>query len=152
MQRNNLLLVSVLIAAGMTVSACTETGKPDAHETKEMEPAHVEPVRGTDLHRVTLTEKAIERIDLGTQKVREQKVSRSDSPRRVIPYSALIYDPKGETWVYVSPEPRTFIRHKVDIDYIEGDIAVLNEGPAVDTVVASVGVAELYGTEFHVGH
>jgi hypothetical protein len=40
----------------------------------------------------------------------------------------------------------------VEVDYIEGDTVVLNDGPAPGTVVASVGVAELYGTEFAVGH
>jgi len=64
----------------------------------------------------------------------------------------LIYDPKGQTWVYTSPQPRTFVRHKVDVDYIEGNIVVLNEGPPMGMVVASVGVAELYGAEFKVGH
>jgi hypothetical protein len=69
-----------------------------------------------------------------------------------VPYSALIYSPQGETWVYTSPQPRTFVRHKVEVDYIKGDIAVLNAGPPVGTVVVSVAAAELYGTELKVGH
>ncbi len=64
----------------------------------------------------------------------------------------MIYDPHGKTWVYTSTkESRSFIRHEVDVDYIEGDIVVLNEGPPVDSIVAAVGVAELYGAEFDVG-
>ncbi len=117
-----------------------------------MKPATVEHIDGTELSRVTLSEKAMQRIDLKTDQVREQRVSRSASPRKVVPYSSLIYDPHGQTWVYISPKPRTFIRHKVDVDYIEGDIVVLNDGPPTGTIVASVGVAELYGTEFEVGH
>jgi hypothetical protein len=101
---------------------------------------------------VTLTEKAIERLDLKTAPVREERVSRSSSPRKVVPYSSLLYDPHGGTWVYTSPQPRTFVRQQVKVDYIEGDVAVLNEGPPTGTTVASVGVAELYGTEFEVGH
>ncbi len=150
MQNSFRWLLMLLVVAGVNLTACTE--RRDSSEVKEMGPAHVEKVRGTDLKRVTLTEKAIERIDLRTDKVREQKVSRSDSLRIVVPYSALIYDPQGKTWVYTSTkEPRTFIRHEVDVDYIEGDIVVLNEGPPVDSLVASVGVAELYGAEFDVG-
>jgi hypothetical protein len=38
------------------------------------------------------------------------------------------------------------------IERVEGDNAYLSDGPPVGTVVASVGVAELYGTEFQVGH
>jgi hypothetical protein len=64
----------------------------------------------------------------------------------------LIYDAQGTTWVYTSPQPMTFVRHKVVVDYIEGLTAVLSDGPAAGTLVASVGVAELYGTEFAVGH
>ena len=79
-------------------------------------------------------------------------MSRSTTPQKVVPYSALIYDPFGLTWIYTSPEPRTFVRHQVQVDYIEGDVAILSDGPPTGTVVASVAVAELYGTEFEVGH
>ncbi len=82
----------------------------------------------------------------------ELPTSRGKTKRQIVPYSALIYDPKGHTWVYTSPQPRTFTRHKVVVEYIQGDEAVLKDGPAAGTVVASVGVAELYGTEFKVGH
>jgi hypothetical protein len=70
----------------------------------------------------------------------------------MVPYSALIYDPQGQTWVYTSPAPRTFVRHKVEVDYIEGDMVYLKDGPPAGTVIASVAVAELYGTESGVGH
>ena len=54
--------------------------------------------------------------------------------------------------VYTSPEPRTFVRQKIDVDYIQGESAYLNDGPPEGTVVATVGVAELYGSEFKMGH
>lgn len=148
MQHRNRWLIVVLIIAGLQLSACER--KSGAHHAEH--PAQVEHIEGTALSRVTLTEKAAQRIDLKTDQVREAKVKRSASPRKVVPYSSLIYDPQGQTWIYTSPKPRTFIRHKVEVDYIEADIAVLNEGPPTGTVVASVGVAELYGTEFGVGH
>ncbi len=137
-----------IIVGGLGLEACGR--KPAAH--KREHPAEVVRIEGADVSRVTLTARAIERIDLRTDQVREQRVPGSASPRRVVPYSALIYDPRGETWVYSSPEPRTFVRQRVVVDYIEGAIAVLREGPPTGTVVASVGVAELYGTEFGVGH
>jgi len=87
------------------------------------------------------------------QRVRvELPLSASTTKRKVVPYSALIYDPHGQTWVYTGPKPRTFVRHKVEVDYIQGHVAVLKDGPPTGTVVASVGVAELYGTEFKLGH
>jgi len=151
MQYLNPWLVLVLIIAGLQLSACENESDND-HNDHNDHPAQVEHIEGTALSRVTLTEKAAQRIGLKTDNVREQPVPRSASPRKVVPYSSLIYDPQGQTWVYTSPKPRTFIRHKVEVDYIEGDIAVLNEGPPTGMVVASVGVAELYGTEFGVGH
>jgi hypothetical protein len=148
MQYINRWLVAVLIFVGLQLSACQKHS--DTHLTEH--PAEIEKIEGSELSRVTLTEKAIERIDLQTDEVREVTTKRSPTPRNVVPYSALIYDPKGQTWVYTSPKPRTFVRHKVDVDYIEGNLVVLNDGPAMGTVVASVGVAELYGAEFKLGH
>lgn len=76
----------------------------------------------------------------------------SGMQRTVIPYSSLIYDLHGDTWIYTSPAPLTFVRERVTVDYIDGDNAILAEGPGAGTEIVSVGVAELYGTEFGVGH
>ncbi|MBI3241984.1 MAG: hypothetical protein HYZ49_06790 [Chloroflexi bacterium] len=67
--------------------------------------------------------------------------------RKIIPYAAVIYDVNGQTWVYTNPEPLTFVRQSVTIDYIEDDLAFLTEGPDTGTEVVVVGGAELYGTE-----
>ena len=88
----------------------------------------------------------MKRLDVKTDQVRTQ------GGKSVVPYSALIYDPKGQTWVYTNPQPRTFVRHKVDIDRIEGNTIVLNDGPPPGTTIASVAVAEIYGAELKVGH
>jgi hypothetical protein len=76
----------------------------------------------------------------------------SGTQRKIVPYAAVIYGPHGETWVYTSPEPLTFIRHPIAIDYIQEDQVVLSDGPPSGTKVVTVGVAELYGTEYGVGH
>lgn len=75
----------------------------------------------------------------------------SGEQRIVIPDSAVIYDLQGNTWVYVSPEPMVFHRAPVAIDYIQDGLAVLSDGPAVGTEIATVGVAELYGADTGVG-
>jgi hypothetical protein len=148
MKHNIRLMIAGLVIAGLQLTACNRQ-----HATHHAEhPAEIAKIEGSDLSRVTLTEKAVQRLDLKTEQVREAMVKRSSSPRRVVPYSSLIYDVKGQTWVYTNPQPRTFIRHKVEVDYIEGNLAVLNDGPPAGTVVASVAVAELYGAEFKVGH
>jgi hypothetical protein len=112
----------------------------------------VEHVEGSEISKITLTEKAMERLAIATAPVREAMVTRAASPRRVVPYAAVLYDAHGETWVYTSPEQRAFIRHPIGVDYIEGDLAVLSDGPPSGTLVVTVGAAELFGAEFEIGH
>ena len=71
--------------------------------------------------------------------------------RKIIPYSAVLYDAEGHSWVYTNPEPLVFIRQPIQIDTIVGDEAILADGPPVGTAVVTVGGAELFGTEFGVG-
>jgi hypothetical protein len=75
-----------------------------------------------------------------------------ESSRKVVPLSAVIYDPLGEAWVYTNPEPLTFVRQHVSVDYLDGDRAVLTEGPAAGSTVVTVGAPLLLGTEFKIGH
>lgn len=148
MKRCGPWLAAGLIVVGLQLTACKRH-----HAVHEAEhPSEVQAIEGSNVKRVTLTEKAMQRLDVRTTEVREQRVSRSIVPRKVVPYAAVIYDPQGQTWIYTSLQPRTFIRHKVEIDYVENDLAVLNDGPPAGTVIASRAVAELYGTDFGVGH
>lgn len=71
--------------------------------------------------------------------------------RTLIPYAAVIYDLNGDTWVYTNPQPLTYERAEVDVDYIEGDNAVLSEDLPAATVVVTDGVSQLFGTEFGIG-
>lgn len=141
-----LLIVAGLLAATPALAA----GGKSLGKDSGIVPATVEAIPGSDVKRVTLTERAAERIDLRTEPVREKLVG--EERLKVVPYSSLIYDPHGGTWVYTQTSPRSFVRAAVDVDYIEGDAVYLKHGPPVGTVVASVGVAEIYGTEFEVGH
>ena len=145
MKRINRWIVALLVIAVLQFWACQ---KEDGHHNFE-HPSVVEEIEGSDFSRVTLTERAMERIGIQTAILGEI----NNSPRKkVVPYSALLYGPEGQTWVYTSPQSRVFVRYVVDVDYIKGNIVVLNGGPPVGTIVATVGVAELYGTEFKMGH
>lgn len=87
------------------------------------------------------------------QRVRvETPLAGSGALHMVVPHSAVIYGAHGESWVYTSPEALTYVRHPITIDYIENDLAVLSDGPPAGTNVVTVGVAELFGAEFEVGH
>lgn len=73
-------------------------------------------------------------------------------PQKVIPYSAVMYDAQGATWVYTNPEPLAFVRQAIDIEYIHKNLAVLKDGPPTGTVIVSVGAAELMGVEQKIGN
>jgi len=77
----------------------------------------------------------------------ELSQSGSGAARKIIPFAAVIYEPNGTTWVYTNPETLIFIRQPIVIDYIEGGLAVLSEGPEVGIAVVTVGAAELFGAE-----
>ena len=72
-------------------------------------------------------------------------------PQKVIPYSAVIYSPNGRAWTYTSTEQFAFVRHPIEIDYIDGDRVILKEGPATGSPVVTVGTAELWGVEIKNG-
>jgi hypothetical protein len=139
-------MVIVLLITGLLLSACS---RASADVTTKTEPALVELIEGTEFNRVVLTEKAASRLDIQTAPIREEQVN--GTLRKVVPYAAVIYDLHGETWAYTSPEALTFVRQAITVDYIEGDLAVLVEGPPIGTEVATVGVAELYGTDTGIG-
>jgi hypothetical protein len=77
----------------------------------------------------------------------ELALSGDGGPRKVVPYAAVLYGVNGETWVYTNPKPLVFVRSPITVDYIEGDLAVLSEGPEIGTAVVTLGAAELFGTE-----
>ena len=67
--------------------------------------------------------------------------------RKVVPYSAVYYDAKGDAWVYVQTAPLTFVRERVSIERVVGSVALLATGPQPGTPVVTTGAALLYGTE-----
>ncbi len=71
----------------------------------------------------------------------------ADKPQKIVPYSSVLYDTRGNTWVYINPKPLVFVRHAIKVDFIERDNAVLTEGPAIGTKVVSDGATELFGAE-----
>ena len=143
--QTNRWLMLFLGLGSLLLLACTETS---ATEDK-VAPSKLATVEGSKLAQVTLTEQAATRINLQTGTVREEPfgLRGEPGPRKMVPYSSIIYDLTGATWVYVTSQPLVFQRASIRIDYIQGDTAVLWEGPDAGTPVVTVGVAELYGAE-----
>jgi len=143
------------LMAAVAVASLQLAGCKDSSEYKKVEPAHVEHKEGEAISKMTLTEKAMERLDVQTTPVLDSKIEgapEGEGARTVVPYSALIYFADGTAHVYTSPEKNVFVREPVEVDYIEGDTVVLKKGPAAGTLVATVAAAELLGTEVGVGH
>jgi hypothetical protein len=134
---------SVLVlacAASVGLSGCAAvktTTAPAGQAASTMEKA------GPDLNRLTLTDKAVERLGVTTV-----KVAKGEGSLLQVPYGALVYDANGKTWVYTNPEPRTYIRAAVTVDKIVDNKVQLRSGPPAGTDVVTVGAAELFGAEF----
>jgi hypothetical protein len=148
MRRTSLWVAALLLLAVPPLAGCQggeEEGAANANE-----PATVELVEGSDdLYEITLTPEAAERIDLQTAVVRTEGEGAGE--RSVVPYSTIVYETDGETWVYTSADDLSFVRAQVVVQEIEGDRAVLSEGPSAGTEVVTVGAAELFGAEHGIG-
>ena len=142
----SLLVVVAALAVVLGVLELSEREAEGDAAASGPEPAVVEHVSGSDLSRVTLTRSAAQRLGLQTAPVRAR------GSQRLVPYSAVLYDERGRTWVYTNPAALTFVRAPIEIVAIRGQDAILSSGPSAGTRVASVAAAELYGTEFEVDH
>ena len=71
---------------------------------------------------------------------------------KIVPYSSIIYDVAGKSWLYTNPEPLVYVRQQVTIERILGNLVVLSDGPEAGTAVVSVGAAELMGVEQKIGN
>ena len=133
MKHINLFLLMLMMVAALQLVACG----PKSATAEKINPSMIEEIEGSDLKRVILTQKATERIHMQTVPV----------SGLVVPYSAVIYDTEGNTWIYTNPAPLTFVRASIVIDHIEGDQAFLSQGLESAAPIVTVGVAEIYGAE-----
>jgi hypothetical protein len=100
---------------------------------------------GGGLSRITLSELGAERLGLTTA-----QVDTGDGGGLTVPYSSLLYDASGQTWVYTNPSPLVFLREAVTVDRIDGDVVKLTAGPTGGTSIVVVGASELFGAELDV--
>ena len=138
--RHKQFIPAVLVGVALLAGGCGSNGGFGEATSKA---AKVEEIPGSHLSRVILTARAAQRLDVQTARVR-----RLGANRTVIPYSAVLYDPNGNTWTYTSPKHLVFIRHDITVDRIEGKRAILSAGPRVGTAVVTVGATELWGVEY----
>jgi hypothetical protein len=141
MKRLHTLLLVLVMIGSLLLSACS--AKPEA--PAEVPPVQVEHLSGEQPTRVTLTDDAVKRLDLQTDSVQVATVNGVE--QTVIPYSSIVYDTEGHTWVYTSPQTGTYLRTGVQVESIDGDDAIIAAGLASGTAVVTVGAEELFGSE-----
>ena len=156
MQRRNFAVSAVLAVAALSMTGCEQPIRGAAADgpTGQVVATKVERIANSELNRLTLSAKAAERLEMKTAPVVERQLTRGSSSgmRKVVPYSAVLYDSSSNTWVYTNPQSLVYVRQSIKVDYFDGDQAILLDGPNVGTPVVTVGAAELFGTEFEAGH
>lgn len=85
------------------------------------------------------------------QRVSVAVPSKSTGDGLVVPWSAVVVDLFGSSWVYGQIAPHTFSRHKVQVVRVVDGWAVIDRGLKEGDAVVSVGAQELFGTEFGAG-
>jgi len=137
--------LAAMVGTVLLVSGCKQDKIEEKHH-----PAKVEESGQEGILKVTLEARAAERIGLQTTAVVAH--AGAGGARLAVPYGAVMYDTKGETWTFTNPEPLVYMRHKIVVESVEGDRAILAEGPPPGTAVVTVGAAELMGAEHKYGH
>lgn len=137
--------VVATIGALLVVSGCKSDRVTEVHHPAKLEESGTEGIM-----KVVLEERAVERIGLQTAQVRAE--DRGGSSRLVVPYGAILYDTKGDTWTFTNPEPRTYLRARIVVEAVDGDRAILTQGPPPGTTVVTVGATQLMGAEHKYGH
>jgi hypothetical protein len=142
-------LAAAVGLVALTAWAASAGGGGEAEATHDS-PAVVEHVEGSDRAWVGMSEDAVDRIGLEVAPVRR---AAGAAGGLTVPYAALVYGADGTTWVYAADGSGLRFRREVVVVHSAGaGRAVLLEGPRPGTLVAGRGSAELYGSEFEVGH
>ena len=139
MRRAGRLIIAAPALAALLLAGCGGAVSDD-HEI--VEPASFDEQTG----RIEMTAQASERLDIQTAPVQ----ARGDL--LVVPSAALLVVADGTFYVYTSPEPLVFVPRPISIDRDDGVTAFLTEGPPAGTDVVTVGVPELYGIQYGMGH
>jgi hypothetical protein len=145
---------ALLLVGGALLSGCARSAAGTAAPGAD-KPARVETVAGTEAKKVILTEQAVARLGIRTETVSLTVAAAAagggTATRTTVPYSALLYDTKGQTWVFEEVEPNSYLRRKVDVEVVDGETVVMRSGLPLAARVVTVGAAMLYGAELGTG-
>ena len=110
-----------------------------------MKPAYVEPIEGSSLNRMILSERAAERSASPRRRWPNEQVGGED--RRGHPVLRGHLRRGRRNLGLHDQRAAVFVREAIGVERIDGDTAYLSEGPAAGTEVVTVGAAELFGAE-----
>jgi hypothetical protein len=144
---NSLRSIAVVLVAAAALAGCSSEPPRDGEPPVTL--TDVKAPDGTGLKQVRLVEHAIERLGITTGTVHQATVAVGGVPaqHKVLPYVAVVYDSDGSSWTYVNTAPQTYLRSRITVATILGDLAVLTTGPADGTAVVTQGAPELLGAE-----
>jgi hypothetical protein len=141
--RSTLGLAALLVAGGLL------TGCQGTATAAFQAPVTVVKAANGAAARLSLTALGAEQVGVATAAVAADPTVKGGLR---LPYSALIYQPDGTTWVYTSPAKLVYVRSAVKVLRVDGDTMVVTSGPALGTLVVVTGAAELFGAEFDTEH
>jgi hypothetical protein len=127
-------------AAGLAGCASSASSTPQSPASKPVT------LPGIATPNVVLTPLGAQRIGLETA-----PVSAGPAGAATFPYAALLYEPNGQTAVYVPAGTLTYARHFVQVDAINGGQVTVTSGVSPGERVVTNGAEELLGVQNGVG-
>ena len=136
------LLVGAAVAATAGLAGCASLASSAAQSPT----SKLVTLPGTATPSVVLTPLGAQRIGLETA-----PVSAGPGGAATFPYAALLYEPNGQTAVYVPVGTLTYARHFVQVDAINGGQVTVTSGVTAGERVVTNGAEELLGVQNGVG-
>jgi hypothetical protein len=157
-KRTSLTAAVVGVLLALLLAACGSSVN-----TKVTPGARLVTTPGSSASKIVLSAAGAQRIGLQTATARAVSAAKAKArsphqkgrpashqtagPTVIIPASAVIYDPSGKTYAFVSLGRLTFTEVPVTVMDIDGNSAYLRSGPHAGARVVSVGAEELYGVQ-----
>jgi hypothetical protein len=133
------------LLAAVALAGLAGCGPAPSGTAPQVPPARMEHVGHSQTLSVVLTPLGARRIGIETAQ------ALADGPLIVIPYSALLYEPNGQTAVYVKVSALVYTRRFVTVSTVTGNKVMLTGGLQPGTEVVSRGGEELLGVQNGVG-
>jgi hypothetical protein len=133
------------LLAAVAVAGLAGCGPAPSGSAPQVPPARMERIGPSGTLSVVLTPLGARRIGIETAR------AVADGPLIVIPYSALLYEPDGQTAVYVKVSALVYTRRLVTVSTVTGNEVMLTGGLQPGTEVVSRGGEELLGVQNGVG-